>query len=43
MVQNKTEKVTIKLQGFNNDKSTVETIIKTCEYHPSIELIKEHI
>ena len=42
MVQNKTEKVTIKLQGSNNDKSTVETIIKTYEHHPSIELIKEH-
>ena len=42
IVQNKTEKVTIKLQGSNNDKSTVETIIKTYEHHPSIELIKEH-
>ena len=43
MVQNKTEKVTMKLQGSNNDKATLETIIKTYEYHPSIELIKEHV
>ena len=33
----------IKLQGSNNDKSTVETIIKNYEHHPSIKLIKEHI
>ena len=31
------------MQGSNNDKSNVETIIKTYEHHPSIELIKEHI
>ena len=31
------------MQGSNNDKSTVETIIKTYEHHPSIKLIKEHI
>ena len=43
MVQNATGKATIKLQGSNNDKSTVETIIKTYEHHPSIKLIKEHI
>ena len=29
IVQNATGKATIKLQGSNNDKSTVETIIKT--------------
>ena len=33
----------IKLQGSNNDKSTVETTIKNYEHHPSIKLIKEHI
>ena len=43
IVQNTTGKATIKLQGSNNDKSTVETIIKTYEHHPSIKLIKEHI
>ena len=31
------------MQDFDNDKSTVETIIKTYEHHPSIELIKENI
>ena len=31
------------MQGSNIDKSTVETIIKTFEHHPSIKLIKEHI
>ena len=29
----------MKLQGSNNVKSTVETIIKTFEHHPSIKLI----
>ena len=43
IVQNTTGKATIKLQSSNNDKSTVETIIKTYKHHPSIELIKEHI
>ena len=43
IVQNTTGKATIKLQGSNNDKSTVETIIKTYEHHPSIKLIKEHV
>ena len=33
----------IKLQGSNNDKSTVEIIIKTYEHHRGIKLIKEHI
>ena len=42
IVQNTTRKATIKLQGSNKDKSTVETIIKTYEHHPSIKLIKEH-
>ena len=42
-VQNTTGKATIKLQGSNNDKSIVETIIKTYDHHPSIKLIKEHI
>ena len=31
------------MQGSNNDKSTVQTIIKTYEHHPSIKLIKEYI
>ena len=31
------------MQGSNNDKSTVKTIIKTYEHHPSIKLIKENI
>ena len=31
------------MQGSNNDKFTVETIIKTYENHPSIKLLKEHI
>ena len=43
IVQSTTGKATIKLQGSNNDKSTVETIIKTYEHHPSIKLIKEYI
>ena len=43
IVQKTTGKATIKLQGSNNYKSTVETIIKTYEHHPSIKLIKEHI
>ena len=29
----------MKLQGSNNVKSTVETIIKTFEHHPSIKLV----
>ena len=43
IVQNRTGKVTIKLQRSNKYKSTVETIIKTYEHHPSIKLIKEHV
>lgn len=43
MVQNTTGKKTIKLKSSNNNKSTVETIVKTYEHHPSIKLIKEHI
>ena len=43
IVQNTTGKATIKLQGSNNDKSNVETMIKIYEHHPSIKLIKEHI
>ena len=43
IVQNATGKATIKLQVSNNDKSTVDTIIKTYEHHPSIKRIKEHI
>ena len=43
IVQNTTGKATIKFQGSNNDKSTVETIINTYKHHPSIKLIKEHI
>ena len=43
IVQKTTGKATIKLQGSNNYKSTVETIIKTYEHHPSIKLIKGHI
>ena len=31
------------MQGSNNDKSTIETIIKTYERHPSIKRNKEHI
>ena len=31
------------MQGPNNDKSTLETIIKTYEHHPNINLITEHI
>ena len=30
------------MQGTNNDKSTVETIIKTYKHHPSIKLIKKN-
>ena len=41
-LQNKIVKATIKLQGSNDDKSTVETIIKTYD-HPRIKLIKEYI
>ena len=33
----------VQIQGSNNNKFTVETIIKTYEHHPSIKLIKEHI
>ena len=43
MVQNTTGKKTIKLKSSINNKSTVETIVKTYEHHPSIKLIKEHI
>ena len=43
IAQNTTGKATIKLQGSNNDKSTIETIIKTYGRHRSIKLIKEHI
>ena len=43
IVQNATGKATIKLQVSNNDKSTVDTVIKTYEHHPSIKRIKEHI
>ena len=43
IVQNTTGKPTIKLQRSNNDKSTVKTIIKTYEHHPSIKLIKAQI
>ena len=43
IIQNTTAKATIKLRSCNNDKSIVETIIKTYEHYPSIELIKEHI
>ena len=43
IVQNRTGKVTIKLQRSSKYKSTVETIIKTYEHHPSIKLIKEHV
>ena len=32
IIQNTTGKATIKLQGFNNNNSTVETIIKTYEH-----------
>ena len=42
IVQNTTGKVTIKLRGSNNDKSTVEIIIKSYQRHTSIKLIKEH-
>ena len=31
------------MQGSNNDKSTIETIIKTYGRHPSIKRNKEHI
>ena len=31
------------MQGSNNDKFTVETIIKTYEHHPSIKFNKEYI
>ena len=31
------------MQGSDNDKSTVETIIKTYEHHPGIKRIQEHI
>ena len=41
--QNTTGKATIELQGFNNDKSTAETIIKSYGHHPSVKLIEEHI
>ena len=43
IVQNTTGIATIKLQGSNNDKSIVETIIKNYEHHPNINFIKEHI
>ena len=43
IVQNTTRKATIKLQGSNNDKSIVETIIKIQEHYLSITLIKKHI
>ena len=37
IVQNTTGNATIKMQDSNNDKSTVETISKTCEHQPSIK------
>ena len=40
IVQKTTGKATIKLQGSNNDKYTVEAIIETYEHHSSIKLIK---
>ena len=43
ILQNTTGKATIELQGFNNKKSTVETIIKIYEYHPSFKLIASTI
>ena len=43
LVQNTTQKATINFQGPNDDKSTVEIIIKTYENHPSIKIFKEHI
>ena len=43
IAQNTTGKATIKLQGSNNDKSTIETISKTYGRHPSIKRNKEHI
>ena len=43
IVTNTTGNASIKLQGAKNDKSTVETISKTYEHHPSIRLIKEHV
>ena len=43
IVQNTTGQATIKWQVSNNDKYTVETIIKTHEHYPSVKLIKEHI
>ena len=43
IVQNTTGTAAIKLQGSNNNKSTVETIIKIYEHHPSIKLIEAHI
>ena len=43
IVQNTTGKPTIKLQGSNNDKSTVKTIIKIYDHHPSIKVIKAQI
>ena len=33
----------MKLQCFTNYKSTIETIIKTYEHNPSINITKEHI
>ena len=43
IVQNTTGIATIKLQGSNNDKYTVETIVKNYEHHSSINFIKERI
>ena len=43
IVQNTTGKANIKLQGPNNNKCTVETIMKTYKHHPSIKIINEHI
>ena len=43
IVQNLAGKATIKFQGSNNDKSTVEPIIKTYKHHSSIKRIKEHV
>ena len=42
-LQNTTVKAKSKLQDSNNDKSSVEKIIKTYEHYPRIKLIKEHI
>ena len=43
IVQITTGKANIKSQGPNNNKCTVEIIMKTYEHHPSIIIINEHI